>query len=121
MTTTLRETTRRARKPHYCGMCSTKIRPGDTYRVTTMIHDGDLYDWRECLPCDRDGIGNLVRDWTGGYYDEGVGYEQASEWAEEAMEWPKRWSRLVPNRRIGVAERFAARSWLARAAGGEGE
>lgn len=121
MTTTLRDETRRARKPRHCGMCSASIRPGDLYRVTTMIHDGDLYDWRECLPCYRDGICNIVHDWTGGYYDEGVGYEQAAEWAEEAMEWPKRWSRLIPNRRIGVAERFAARSWLARAAGGEGE
>ena len=115
----LRSATRRARKPHRCGMCATAIPVGDLHQVSTNVYDGRVYDWRECLPCDRDGIVGLVHDWSGGSYDDGVSYEQAAEWAQEAVTWPRHWLRY--GRDIHPAERFAARAWLARAAGGEGE
>lgn len=118
----LKEVTRRARKQHRCGMCSAAINPSDLHRVSTNLYDGRVYDWRECLPCDRDVVVNLVHDWTGGYHDEGVGFEQACEWAEEAVEWPLTWDpRPSHCRVISGSERLAARNWLARAAGGEGE
>ena len=107
----LGHTVRAARKPYWCGMCNASIKVGDRHSVSTNVYDGRAYDWRECLPCDRDGIVSLVHDWSGGYWDEGVNYENASEWADEVIGgWFKR-----------PAERAAARRWLARAAGGEGE
>ena len=88
------------------------------------VFDGRIYTWRDCLPCDRDGVIHYVDAWTGGYYDEGVTEESAQEWAEDtAWFWPWREStrRQPERRRISADERRAARGWLARAAGGEGE
>ena len=119
MVTTLNETDRTARKSYFCGMCARRINPGERHHVQTNLYDGRVYDWRECLPCDRDGIMNYVNDWSGGWHDEGVDYEQAVEWAQEAVGWPRHW--LAHGRGIHPAEREAARRWLARAAGGEGE
>ena len=116
---TIAYATRRARKVHRCGMCTKRIEIGELHRVSTNVYDGRVYDWRECLTCDRDGICMLVHDWTGGYHDEGVSAENAVEWAEEAVEWPANW--LGYGLRITAAERMAARNWIARAAGGEGE
>lgn len=106
----LGHTERAARKPYRCGMCSARIGVGVRHSVWTNVYDGRAYDWRECLPCDHDGIVNLVYDWSGGYWDEGVNYHQACEWADDML-----WRSKHP------AERGAARRWLARAAGGEGE
>lgn len=120
---TLRDSRVRARKEYRCGMCNVVIRPGDLHRASVNKHDGDLYTWRECLACERDQVCLLVHDWTGGYYDEGVGWEEAYEWAEEtAVGWPT-YYRLhpLPSKPISATERAAARAWLARAAGGEGE
>lgn len=119
MVTTLRASTRKARKPYCCGMCATPIKVGERHHVYTNLYDGRVYDWRECVGCVRDSIVNYVHDWSGGHHDEGVCFEQASEWAEEAVGWPKHWIRY--NRPIRVDERLAARNWLARTAGGEGE
>lgn len=119
MVAQLKEATRRARKVHHCGMCNAQIQPGDLHHVSTNVYDGRVYDWRECLPCHRDLIVNLVHDWTGGWADEGVNYEDAVEWADGAVGWPKNW--IGYGRSIHGSERTAARNWLARAAGGEGE
>ena len=119
--TQLASTDRRARKPYHCGMCAARIEKGDLHHVSTTLWDGRVHDWRECIHCDRDGIVDYVHSWTGGYYYEGGGYDQAAEWAEVVVQWPKRWSSRVPSPPISASQRMAARRWLARAAGGEGE
>lgn len=108
MTEKIREGTRRARKPHWCSMCNHGIGRGDLHYVSTYAYDGSVYDWRTCLPCRRDQIANLVWNWRD-QPDEGVGYDDAKDWAY-GHEWMR-----------NPAERAAARRWLARAAGGEGE
>lgn len=100
MITEVRSGNRKARKLHRCGMCAARIEIGEEHHVSTNAYDGRIYDWRECLPCRRDGICSEVYAWTGGYYDEGVDYEQAHEWAHENRDDPK----------IGDA----ARRWLER-------
>lgn len=114
---TIGDRTRRARKVHACDLCGSRIKVGDLHRVATNIYDGRVYDWRECLPCCRDGVCNHAHAWTG-FDSEGVSSEQAMEWAKEtAWGWPKHW-RGGP---VSATERKAARDWLARAAGGESE
>jgi hypothetical protein len=113
---TLENGRRRAGKRHSCGLCLAAIEPGDLHAFQTNVFDGRVYTWRDCLPCDRDGVLGYVHDWTGGY-DEGVDYEAAAEWAEEAVEWPRHW--LRPGRSVTTTERVAARNWLARATGDE--
>lgn len=100
MITQVRWDTRKARKPHNCDMCAARIEVGEEHYVSTNAYDGRIYDWRECLPCHRDLICSEVYAWTGGYYDEGVGYEQAHEWAHENRDHPQ----------VGAA----ARRWLER-------
>lgn len=116
MVTTLARGERRARKTYHCGMCLAAISRRDFYAFSVNIYDGRIYTWRECLPCDRDNVVTFVHDWTGGYHDEGVDYEAAIEWAEEAVGWPRSWHR--PGRAIHPAERLAARDFLARASAG---
>lgn len=119
---TIRATTRTARKIHHCGMCSRVIKVGDRHHVATNVYDDRIYDWRECIWCHRDGICGLVHAWWG-HPDEGVGYDCARDWAEEvAVGWPW-WENWLGQRtrRVSATERAAARAWLARVAGGEGE
>lgn len=122
MVTQFRETTRRAAKTYRCGMCAATIGRGDFHRVSVNLYDGRVYNWRECLACDRDSICNYAHDWSGGYHDEGVNYDVAQEWADETVGWP---TRLVYRSRdmlrfpTSGAEQRAARNWLARAAGDE--
>lgn len=114
---------RKARKSYRCGLCTALIEPRDLYAFQTNVYDGRIYTWRDCLHCDRDGVIHYVEAWTGGY-DEGVTAEAAEEWAEDsAWFWPLRqsYARNPKPRRISTDERRAARAWLARAAGGEGE
>ena len=118
MITTLRDGVRVARKSYWCGMCARPIAVGRTHYVQVNVYNDRAYDWRECLPCHEDHVGTYVSDWAG-WDDCGVGCEQAAEWADEAVTWPRHW--LRPGRSIHPAERAAARAWLARAAGGEGE
>jgi hypothetical protein len=112
MVTTLDSGRRKARKKYVCGFCLAAISPGDFYAYQVNIYDGRIYTWRDCLPCDRDNVVTYVHDWTGGWHNEGVDYEQAIEWAEEAVGWPRDW--LVYGRPIHPAERLAARDLLAR-------
>jgi hypothetical protein len=119
MVTTLESGHRKARKPHFCGLCGRRINPGDLHAYQNNVYDGRAYTWRDCIWCDRDSIVHYVSDWMGGWTDEGVGGEQAVEWARQAAEWPKHWLAYI--RPITATERNAARAWLARAAGGEGE
>lgn len=117
MVTTLESGTRVARKAYRCGLCNAAIRPGGNYAFQTNVFDGRIYTWRDCLTCHRDGVIGYVNDWDGGWSDEGIDYEKAAEWAEQAVEWPRHWHRHGLT--IGGAERTAARNWLARAAGDE--
>lgn len=112
---------RRARKAYRCQLCSGVIRPGDFYAFQSNVYDDRAYTWRECQACDRDS----VIGWVMAYYDpdEGVSYEDADQWAHEAMGWPRGYSLHTP-RPMGAAEHAAARNWLARASvavWGEGE
>lgn len=74
-----------ARKAHVCQMCGGPIKVGETYSRDTLKYDV-IYDWITCQPCETDGVCNEVHAWTGGYYDEGVGIEQADEWAHECAD-----------------------------------
>lgn len=112
MPQTIAEGTRHARKVHRCGMCDLPIQPGDRYAYQTCVYDGRAYTFRDCYWCDRDRVVNYVWDWVGGT-EEGVSYEQAVEWAEEAIGWPKHW--IAYCRPITSTERQAARAWIARA------
>lgn len=117
MVTTLSEGTRKARKSYHCGMCNALIKPGERYSFQTNVYDGRIYTWHDCLACTRDGVVNYVSDWDGGWGDEGVDYELAVQWAEEAISWPRHWLRY--NRTIHPHERLAARNFCARATGEE--
>ncbi len=108
--TTLDHGVRVARKSYRCGMCNAWIKPGNRHSATSNVYDGRAYTWRECLPCERDAVCAEVHAWSGGYYDEGVSYDEAVEWAEETVRWS-----------ANPVCRLVARRWLARAAGGEGE
>lgn len=118
----LRESTRTAAKVHRCGMCAKVIRIGEQHHVSTNLYDGRVYDWRECHWCQRDRICATVHAWWGDP-SEGVNFDSACEWAEEvALGWPTWWGpRGWIGRRVSASERAAARAWLARVAGGEGE
>ena len=87
VTTLIRERKPIARKAHRCQMCGGPINPGETYRRDTLVYDGRMYDWIECPACTTDGICTEVHAYTGGgIYDEGVGIEQADEWAHESAD-----------------------------------
>jgi len=78
-----------ARKIHRCMMCGGGIRPGERYSRDTLVYDGRIYSWVECPACQSDHVCNEVHAWTGGWYDEGVGIEEASEWAHDTIRFAK--------------------------------
>ena len=118
MPTTIAEAFRVTRKPRRCQMCARRIHVGTRRHVQTNVYDGRVYDFTACVPCTRDNVILFVWDYVA-RSDEGVDYETAAEWASDAVTWPRHW--LAYDRAIHPAERLAARAWLARAAGGEGE
>ena len=79
--TLLHESNPVARKRYWCSLCQTSIQPGTHYKRSTMIYDGQIYDWRECPPCVDDKIAAKVDDWS--YSVDGIGPETAYEWATE--------------------------------------
>lgn len=80
----LRDTTPRARKVHKCHACRISIKPGEQYRRSTYVNDGNLYDWISCLACEA--ISGRVHSWASTlFYDEGVGREDYHEWAMERL------------------------------------
>lgn len=106
---TLSDETRRARKDYRCALCDARIQRGDYHRAQSNVFEDRVYTWRDCRHCHSDGVIHWVDVWVGGA-DDGVNFEDASEWARDAAVWSK-----------SGAERRAARSWLARFCGGEGE
>lgn len=86
----LSESKPKARKVHRCGMCNGQIVPGEVYNSATY-KDDDLYVFKTCQPCEKDGIVTEVYSWCGGP-SEGVMAEDAWEWAhEEASPEAERW------------------------------
>lgn len=80
----LREARPVARKAHRCSMCYGRIQPGETYDRDTLVYDGRVYDWLTCPGCSADSITNRVWEWSYAH-DEGVGPEDAHEWATEQV------------------------------------
>lgn len=81
MFTVLKQQTPTARKAHRCGSCDTlAVRPGQTYRRTTILYDGRVYDWVDCPDCLA--INGLVWEWSG-MPEEGIGPDSYHEWAHE--------------------------------------
>lgn len=91
-----------ARKEHRCGVCNGPIAVGERHHVSTNIFDGRIYDWRTCEPCRQDRVLTYVYDWAS-WPDEGVGYDSAIEWSDDA------------HHSTDEAERAAARAFRARA------
>lgn len=87
MPTQLREATRIARKAYRCSMCNGAIEAGTSHHVSTNLFDGRVYDWRTCRSCVEDNIVSEVYFWAGSP-DEGVGFEQAWEWAHDHRDDP---------------------------------
>jgi len=86
MPTVLRESTPVARKPHWCSLCNTRIEPGQRYRVEVYVDPyGDgIYTWHECAACHDDMVAQMVWEWAGKPH-EGIGPDEADEWAREMV------------------------------------
>lgn len=83
MVSLVRTKTVTARKAHTCACCGVvAIHPGQTYVRETYTHDGRIYDWVSCAPCQE--IAGDVYEWAGAP-DDGVGNDQYVEWAEEMV------------------------------------
>ena len=102
----LREARPTARKAHCCSLCTGPISPGETYSRRTLVYDGQVYDWRECSDCEADEIVSLVAEWT--YDEDGIGPEDAYEWASETALYPRADS-LAAKRYLDRANRSAER------------
>ena len=48
---TIRRKEVKARKPHYCDLCSAVIRKGELHEVQTNVFDGKPYTWRTHIHC----------------------------------------------------------------------
>lgn len=71
-----------AREPHRCRSCgAVSVQPGEAYHRETLAHDGQIYDWVSCEPCDA--IFPFVCDKWSIFADEGVSAEDFVEWAED--------------------------------------
>lgn len=112
MSITLDRGTRRARKAHRCELCWAHIRPGDHHAFQVIVYDDRVYTWRTCMACERDGIVYLVAAWCDP--DDGVHFDLAVEWAEEAVNWPRVYLYRRPARPTKASEQWAARNYLAR-------
>ena len=51
MPTILKESNPVARKPHICDYCRKPINTGEKYNRCTLVHDGDLYEWKSHEHC----------------------------------------------------------------------
>lgn len=90
MTTVLRESTPRARKPYHCSLCGVKINAGQRYNVVVTVDDygGNFRSWRHCLHC-ADLLRMIWATAPHDYYDDtGVGPDEADEWARQMHDDP---------------------------------
>lgn len=49
--TTLKTAVHTARKKHQCDFCRGPISPGEKYECSTLVYDGDLYQWKSHPEC----------------------------------------------------------------------
>lgn len=75
-----------ARKAHRCDLCGGPINPGEVYDRQTSIYDARVYDWLTCPACAP--VMTAVWAWLGSPWDEGVGTDDADEWAHEHPDDP---------------------------------
>lgn len=47
----LKYETRKARKQHTCNYCGGLISPGEQYKYSAHIYDGEFFDWKEHMDC----------------------------------------------------------------------
>lgn len=70
----------KARKQHACDFCGLNIDPGETYRHTWQVYDGEAYAWRAHEFCHKFASDRLADM----YAEDGVTYEA---WRTEMHEW----------------------------------
>lgn len=85
MITVLKSSKPKARKQHHCSLCTGAINPGQTYCRSTIVNDGNLYDWIDCNACTADRILTLVSAYFDSIYGEGCDSYDAVEWAWEVV------------------------------------
>lgn len=68
----------KARKEHVCDLCGSKIYPGQVYERYSGKYDGDLFDLKYCLDCEK--IINTFLDENG--YDE-YSDDDIFDWLQE--------------------------------------
>lgn len=80
MTDILSESRPRSRGRVRCNLCCKRIPRGVQYTRSTYAEYGEIWDWRECDPCE-DAARYTQKWWDG---EESIGPEQAIDWAWEA-------------------------------------
>lgn len=89
MTTLLSSKIVTARKPHRCCNCEVVcIQPGQQYRRAASVFDGRAYTWVSCADCDA--IFDVVWEWAGEPWGDGIGPDSYAEWAHEMRDQDER-------------------------------
>jgi len=105
----LEESKRTARKAHRCSGCNAEIAPGDTYRVTNAMFDGQFYRFKWCGVCRKDVDGEYRRPSGMGAVMEVDGVQHPdAKWglvcgAYRVGLWDGTWSDVVPTPEIPEA------------------
>ena len=114
MPTTLRESKPTARKAHRCSLCLGTIQRGEQYRVFVNVYEGNLYRWKECLPCGP--VGALL--WKQDLCDsDGYNEDDAYEWARDCAGHPVG----LPDEEVAMARAFLVRRGITLGAAIDGE
>lgn len=93
---------RTARKPHACGECGRDIAPGEHYKVSSYVMDGQFFTNKACAHC------AVARTWLekhcGGWVTEALLEELQEHWDEsESYRKQDRLGRLLVGVRRGWA------------------
>lgn len=94
-----------ARKQHTCSLCTGRIHAGDKYERATIVHDGCIYDFLTCAPCIDDNVMHWVYTHWWGRFEDGIGEEDAYEWATELVAYSEGSDPVEVN----AAKRYLAR------------
>lgn len=86
MPTILSDETRIARKKHRCSLCFSVIEPGQRYQVEAYLgpYGDGIHTRNQCATCHNDDVTQMVWTWAGCPF-EGIGTEDADEWAREMV------------------------------------
>lgn len=79
MTGILSESRPRSRGRVRCDLCGQRIPRGVQYTQTTYAEYGEIWDWRECGPCQD--VARYVQRWWD--EEETYGLDHANSWASE--------------------------------------